>query len=158
MIECRVAEPDPDPWLRTVPRGPPSRTSRSGTGPRSCWSGCAAIGAACAGGSGGGHREGRTAVGEAVARVAAGLGVPWHTADSAVLAEGQRVLTGDEVVAMDAFIGLKTTAVEEPPGPPRRRLGFRNLTKVMFPFIRFSPSSPATPTNPFGRLLPVEKG
>ncbi len=63
--------------------------------------------------------------GEAAARVAAGPGVSWHTADSAVLAEGQRVLTGDEEVAMDAFTGLKTTTVERPPGPPR--LGFRNL-------------------------------
>ncbi len=47
---------------------------------------------------------------------AVGLGVSWPTADSAVLAEGQRVLTGDEVVAMDGFTGFRTAAVEEPPG------------------------------------------
>lgn len=44
-----------------------------------------------------------------VARVAAGLGVSWHTANDAVLAEGQRLLIDDP----SRFDGMKVIGVDE---------------------------------------------
>lgn len=45
----------------------------------------------------------------AVTRIAAGLGVAWHTANSAVLAEGQRALIDDPA----RFDGVTTIGVDE---------------------------------------------
>ena len=44
-----------------------------------------------------------------VARVAAGLGVSWHTANNAVLAEGHRVLIDDPA----RFDGVRVIGVDE---------------------------------------------
>ena len=44
-----------------------------------------------------------------IARVAAGLGVAWHTANDAVLAEGQRLLIEDP----DRFDAVRVLGVEE---------------------------------------------
>ncbi len=88
-----------------------SRTSRSVTGPRRCWCGCAATGAATAAAPGGRTRRTRRRRGRrspaagsgghsaaivvdhlTVSRAAAGLGVSWHTANTAILAEGKQRL------------------------------------------------------------------
>jgi len=45
-----------------------------------------------------------------IARVAEGLGVSWHTANDAVLAEGRRVLIGDP----QRFDGVKVLGVDDP--------------------------------------------
>ena len=53
-----------------------------------------------------------------VARVAEGLGVSWNTANTAVLAEGQRVLIDDPT----RFDGVKAIGVDDAcvaPHPPR---------------------------------------
>jgi hypothetical protein len=46
-----------------------------------------------------------------VARVAAGLGVSWHTANDAVLAEGKRVLIDDPA----RFDGVRVLGVDDSP-------------------------------------------
>ncbi|MCW2763816.1 MAG: family transposase [Marmoricola sp.] len=58
-----------------------------------------------------GHLQSRAAPGEhlAVARVAEGLGVSWHTANSAILAEGKRVLVEDP----GRFNGVAVIGVDE---------------------------------------------
>ena len=54
-------------------------------------------------------REGLVVAHLTVARVAEGLGVAWHTANDAVLAEGQRVLIGDPA----RFDGVSVIGVDE---------------------------------------------
>jgi hypothetical protein len=103
------------------------RTSRSGGGPRRCWSSCVATAATC------GHvwrqdtsraagpraKLSRAALRWAleavvcqhltVARVAEALAVSWSTANTAVLDEGRRVLIADP----DRFDGVQVIGVDE---------------------------------------------
>ncbi|MCW2882487.1 MAG: transposase [Sphaerisporangium sp.] len=136
VIECRVAEPDPDPWCRKcgaegVPRGTVARRLahepfghrptvllvrvrryRCGGCARTWRQDTAKAAPPKAKLSRGGLRWALESIvidHLTVARVAAGLGVSWHTANSAVLAEGQRVLIGDR----GRFNGVRVIGVDE---------------------------------------------
>ncbi len=134
MIECRVAEPDP--WCRgcgsqALSRGTDTRLLAHepfGHRPtallvrvrrykcadcgRSWREDLAAAAPARAKLSRGGVRwalEGIVIDHLTVSRVAAGLGVSWHTANTAVLAEGKRVLIDDPA----RFDGVRVIGVDE---------------------------------------------